>query len=75
MTKYRRRSRLNRNLNFQTTIFEGAAMLEWIIIPEKTGNRYNLKNKFGKSIGAKNPLGFGLYIFGGIGVFYLILKG
>ena len=68
-------SRLNRNLNFQTTIFEGAAMLEWIIIPEKTGNRYNLKNKFGKSIGRKNPLGFGLYAFGGIGGFYFNPKG
>ena len=68
-------SRLNRNLNFQTTIFEGAAMLEWIIIPEKTGNRYNLKNKFGKSIGRKNPLGFGLYAFGGIGGFYYNPKG
>ena len=45
-------------------------MFEWTIIPEKSGNRYNLKNKFGKSIGAKNPLGFGLYAFGGIGGFY-----
>ena len=49
-------------------------MLEWIIIPEKTGNRYNLKNKFGKSIGRKNPLGFGLYAFGVLGDSILILK-
>ena len=63
-------SRLNRNLNFETTIIEGVAMFEWTLITEKSGNRYNLKNKFGKSIGAKNPFGFGLYIFGGIGGFY-----
>lgn len=63
-------SRLNRNLNFETTIIEGCALFEWTIIAEKSGNRYNLKNKFGKSIGAKNPLGFGLYAFGGIGGFY-----
>ena len=63
-------SRMNRNLNFETTIIEGAALFEWTIITEKSGNRYNLKNKFGKSIGAKNPLGFGLYAFGGIGGFY-----
>ena len=37
---------------------------------EKSGNRYNLKNKYNKSIGAKNPLGFGFYIFGGIGSFF-----
>ncbi|PDH46893.1 MAG: hypothetical protein CND37_05705 [Bacteroidetes bacterium MED-G20] len=59
-----------RNLNFETTIIEGSAVFEWTIIPEKSGSRYNLKNKFGKSIGAKNPLGFGLYAFGGIGGFY-----
>ena len=35
----------------------------------------NLKNKFGKSIGAKNPLGFGLYVFGGVGGFYFNPKG
>ncbi len=62
--------RMNRNLNFETTIIEGSAVFEWTIIPEKSGNRYNLKNKFGKSIGAKNPLGFGVYAFGGIGGFY-----
>ena len=64
------RFRRSRNLNFETTIIEGSAVFEWTIIPEKSGNRYNLKNKFGKSIGAKNPLGFGFYAFGGIGGFY-----
>ena len=67
--------RSNRNLNFETPITEGAILLEWIIIKEKSGNRYNLKNKFGKSIGAKNPLGFGLYVFGGVGGFYFNPKG
>ena len=62
--------RQNRRLNFETTIVEGSGVLEWILIPEKTGNRYNIKNKFGKNIGAKNPLGFGLYAFAGIGGFY-----
>ena len=63
-------SRANRNLNFQTTIIEGSTVLEWNIITEKTGNRYNLKNKYNKSIGARNLLGFGFYIFGGIGGFF-----
>ena len=39
------KSRMNRNLNFETTIIEGAALFEWTIINEKSGNRYNLKNK------------------------------
>ena len=55
-------SRANRNLNFQTNIIEGSTVLEWNIVTEKTGNRYNLKNKYNKSIGARNPLGFGFYI-------------
>ena len=62
--------RKNRRLNFETTIVEGSGVFEWIIITEKSGNRYNLKNKYGKSIGAKNPLGFGLYAFAGMGGFY-----
>ena len=62
-------NRQNRRLNFETTIVEGSGVFEWIIIPEKTGNRYNLKNKSGKKIGAKNQL-FGLYAFAGIGGFY-----
>ena len=62
--------RQNRRLNFKTTIVEGSGVFEWILIPEKTGNKYNLKNKHGKSIGAKNSLGFGLYAFVGIGGFY-----
>ena len=62
--------RRNRALNFNTTIAEGSGMIEFTLIPEKAGNKYNLKNKYGKSIGAKSPIGFGLYIFAGFGGFY-----
>ncbi len=62
--------RRNRALNFNTTIAEGSGIIEFTLVPEKVGNKYNLKNKYGKSIGAKNPVGFGLYIFAGFGGFY-----
>jgi len=62
--------RKNRALNFNTTIAEGSGIIELTLIPEKVGNKYNLKNKYGKSIGAKNPTGIGLYIFAGFGGFY-----
>ena len=45
-------------------------MSEFIIINERTGNRYNLKTPAGKYLGVKNPLGIGLYVFGGIGGVY-----
>ena len=62
--------RRNRALNFNTTIAEGSGIIEFTLVPEKIGNKFNLKNKYGKSIGAKNPIGFGLYIFAGFGGFY-----
>ena len=62
--------RRNRALNFNTTVIEGSGMIEITLIPEKTGNKYNLKNKHGKSIGAKSPIGFGVFIFAGFGSFY-----
>ena len=62
--------RNNRRLNFNTFLGEVALMSEFIIINERTGNRYNLKSPAGKYLGVKNPLGFGLYVFGGIGGFY-----
>ena len=62
--------RRNRALNFNTTIAECSGIIELTLIPEKTGNKFNLKNKYGKSIGAKSPLGFGVYIFAGLGGFY-----
>ena len=32
--------RNNRKLNFETTIVEGSGVVEWILVPEKSGNRY-----------------------------------
>ena len=62
--------RNNRRLNFNTFLGEVALMSEFIIINERTGNRYNLKTPAGKYLGVKNPLGMGLYVFGGIGGVY-----
>ncbi len=62
--------RNNRRLNFKTFLGEVALMSEFIIINERTGNRYNLKSPAGKYLGVKNPLGFGVYVFGGIGGVY-----
>jgi hypothetical protein len=62
--------RNNRRLNFNTTVLEGALMCEITLKHVRTGNRYNLKSPAGKFIGAKNPLGIGIYIFGGIGGFF-----
>ena len=61
--------RRNRALNFNTNIAEGSGIIEITLIPEKVGNKYNLKNKYGKKIGARNQK-FGVYIFAGIGGFY-----
>ena len=62
--------RNNRRLNFNTFLGEVALMSEFILINERTGNRYNLKSPAGKYLGVRNPLGFGLYVFGGIGGVY-----
>jgi hypothetical protein len=62
--------RNNRRLNFNSTVIEGALMCEITLKHVRTGNRYNLKSPAGKFIGAKNPLGIGIYIFGGIGGFF-----
>jgi hypothetical protein len=59
--------RNNRRLNFNTTIIESALMCEIILKHVRVGNRYNLKSPAGKFIGAKNPLGIGIYIFAGVG--------
>ena len=61
--------RRNRALNFNTTIAEGSGIIEFTLIPEKVGNKYNLKNKYGKKIGIRNQK-FGVYVFAGIGGFY-----
>ncbi len=62
--------RNNRRLNFNTFLAEVALMSEFAIINERTGNRYNLKTPAGKFLGVKNPLGIGIYVFGGIGGVY-----
>ena len=62
--------RNNRRLNFETTIIETAAIFELTLISAKTGDRYNLKGPARKYLKAKNPVGIGLYVFGGIGGFY-----
>ena len=62
--------RNNRRLNFNTFLGEVALMSEFIIINERTGNRYNLKTPAGKYLGVQNPLGLGVYIFGGVGGVY-----
>ncbi|MDG1690137.1 MAG: hypothetical protein P8I02_05130 [Flavobacteriales bacterium] len=61
--------RKNRALNFNTNIAEGSGIIEFTLIPEKVGNKYNLKNKYGKKIGGRNQK-FGVYVFAGIGGFY-----
>ena len=67
--------RNNRRLNFNTFLGEVALMSEFIIINERTGNRYNLKTPAGKYLGVRNPLGLGLYVFGGVGGVYFNPKG
>jgi len=62
--------RNNRRLNFNTTVIESSLMFEIILKHVRTGNRYNLKSPAGKFLGAKTPLGIGIYLFGGIGGFY-----
>ncbi len=62
--------RNNRRLNFETTIIEGSAIIELTLISTKTGDRYNLKGPARKYLKARNPVGLGLYIFGGVGGFH-----
>jgi hypothetical protein len=62
--------RNNRRLNFNTAVLESSLLFEFIIKHVRTGNRYNLKSPAGKFIGARNPLGIGIYVFGGVGGFY-----
>ena len=62
--------RNNRRLNFNTTVLESSLLFEFILKHVRTGNRYNLKSPAGKFIGARNPLGIGIYVFGGVGGFF-----
>ena len=62
--------RNNRRLNFNTFLAEASFISEYILIHERTGNRYNLRSPAGKFLGAKTPLGIGLYVFAGVGGVY-----
>lgn len=66
--------RNNRNINFQSNIFEGSLTLEIQFKKEKVGNIYNLKSPAGKKLGLKS-LAMGFYGLVGIGGFYYNPKG
>ena len=61
--------RSNRNLNFTSMIVEFNQNIQWLIVREKMGNKYGLKNIKGRKIGAKSNA-YGIYLTAGIGVFY-----
>jgi hypothetical protein len=61
--------RSNRNLNFNSWVFEFNQNIVFLIIREKMGNKYGLKNIKGRKIGAKSNA-YGLYLTAGVGVFY-----
>lgn len=66
--------RNNRNLNFKSNLHELSVVFQWYFLKEKGGNRYNLKNKKNKKIGAQSN-SIGSYLFVGIGGFYFNPKG
>jgi len=61
--------RNNRNLNFQSNIFEGSLTFEIQFVKEKIGNIYNLKSPAGRKLGLKS-FSLGLYGVVGVGGFY-----
>jgi hypothetical protein len=63
-------SKKNKALNFNTTISELSGILEFTITTLKNKNTYKSKNKRRKNIANKDRLGFGSYIFVGLGSFY-----
>ncbi len=64
--------RNNRNLNFKSNIFELATRLEVGWESNKAGNRYGIKKTLNRRM--KNNR-HGIFLFGGIGVFYFNPKG
>ena len=62
--------RNNRRLNFETTIIESSAIIEFNLINAKTGSRYNLKSPARKYLKQKSSIGIGLYVFAGVGGFF-----
>jgi hypothetical protein len=60
-------SRNNRNLNFQSHIWEASMVLEFQLKKERRGNVYSLKSSTGRRLGLKSS-GIGVYGVAGIGV-------
>ncbi len=63
--------RKNRNLSFYSPIIEFGAQLEYSLIKEKVGHRYNLR----KTKGLQQLLRVNTYVFAGIAGFYFNPKG
>jgi len=61
-------SRNNRNLNFQSHIWEASVILEFQVKKERRGNVYNLRSSTGRRLGLKSS-GIGIYGVIGIGAF------
>ena len=61
--------RNNRNLNFESNIFEYSSNFEIQLKKEIVGNRYNLKSPAGKKLGL-GSLNMGFYGVLGVGFFY-----
>ena len=59
-------SRNNRNLNFQSHIWEASVVLEFQVKKERRGNIYNLRSSTGRRLGLKSS-GIGIYGVIGIG--------
>lgn len=66
--------RNNRNLNFKSHLVELSMCYQWFFLKESGGNRYNLKNKKNRKIGAQSN-SIGSYIFFGAGTAYFNPKG
>jgi hypothetical protein len=61
--------RSNRNLNFSSVVLEFNQNIQFLVVREKLGNKYGLKNIKGRKIGAK-ARSIGFYLTAGVGVFY-----
>jgi len=64
--------RNNRNLNFKSNIFELTFRMEFVYMHNSVGNRYGIKNTFGKRMKTNS---FDLTAFVGAGGFYFNPKG
>lgn len=62
--------RNNRRLNFETAIIESSFICELTLVPEKSGNRYNMRGPARKYLKARKTIGIGFYVYGGVGGFH-----